>query len=416
MNSLDILSLLADKEHYERFSPFIKEHLVGKEAYTIIRDVGGWFENHPALTWSSFSTWFFMVKHPMFKPEKVEYYQTIFDKLETHEPNEDLIEELIEHFIGKDYATKISEAALSIVEGSTEYDIESISTLLDEYNIELDKAAELDSFLVSDDDSLLLEEFERTGGLNWRLNELQEAVGNILRGDFVVVSAYVGAGKTTMLCSEAVHMASQIEDDEHVVWFLNEERGMRVKRRLAQSATGMSDKEILANPKKFLEAWKAHPARKKVKIYDRAQLQTNDMEQMLKRYKPGLIIFDQLFKCHFPGKSKDNEVERIASMFNWGREIAKKYAPVITVHQADGTSVGQMWIEQSQLHMSRVGIQGEMDVIVTLGRDLTGKYPENIRGLYTPKNKLSGNEGYKAFVELNTDKACYQSCTEEFEL
>jgi len=411
-SSLDVLSILANKEHYERFSPFIQEHLVGPESWVIIKDMGAYFEKHTNFTWATFATFFLMVKHPMYKPDKVDTFRTIFEALDNHEPDEDLLDELTEHFISKDYATKVGEAALSIVEGNDSYGMEDITSLMSEFDLELDRAQEMESFFVEEDDDLLMEEFERKGGLKWKLSALDEAVGNILKGDFIMFAAGVGAGKTTMLVNEACHMADQLPDDEYVVWFLNEERGQKLRSRISQSATGMTKQEIIDDPAKFMALWKGSNARNKIKIYDRGLMFTNDMERVLKKYKAGLIIVDQLWKCKMPGKSSEGEVTRVGLVFNWGREMAKIHAPLITVHQADATAVGQMWIEQNQLHMSKIGVQGEMDAIITLGRSLDPSMATT-RGLYTPKNKISGNETFRSYVTLDAERATYTTSTDE---
>lgn len=112
------------------------------------------------------------------------------------------------------------------------------------------------------------------------------------------------------------------------------------------------------------------------------------MEAILKKYKAGLIIFDQLWKIHGFDESSGNEVTRQTMLFNWGRELSKKHAPVIAVHQADGSAEGMRWIDMSRLYGSKTGIQGEADAIITVGRDpATG----DSRYLYVPKNKLKGN-------------------------
>lgn len=407
-SSLDILAILSDKDNYDRFSPFIKEHLVGVEAYTIIKDMGDFLKKHDEMTWKTFAPYFFMVKHPMFKPDKVEIYKEIFDSLETHTPNEDLVEELTEHFISKDYATKIGEAALSIVEGKGGYDMDSVHHLVDEYEVELDKAGDIDSFLVTDDAAEILKATSSSNGLSFRLPELQETIGRIRKGHFIVISAYVGAGKTTLLASEAVELASQMEEGKHLLWFNNEEDGNAVRKRIQQSATGFTSKDMEDNPTGFISAWNAHPAKGRILVYDRGEMYTRDMERVIKRYPPGLIIIDQLWKCHRAGNATENEVTKLSMVFNWGREMAKRHCPVITVHQADSSAHGQLWIEANQMYMSKVGLQGEMDAIITLGRSLDPGF-ENIRGLYTPKNKLTGKETFKAHVELDAERAVYNS-------
>ena len=113
-----------------------------------------------------------------------------------------------------------------------------------------------------------------------------------------------------------------------------------------------------------------------------------DVETLVEKYDVGLLIFDQLWKVHGFEKDAGNEVTRQTMIFNWAREMAKKIAPVITVHQADGSAEGQKWIDMGQLYGSKTGVQGEADAIITIGR-----LPEegDKRYLYIPKNKLDGN-------------------------
>lgn len=407
IGNLDILSILTDKESYTRFSPFIKEHLVGKESWVIIGDLGEWYEKHEQVDWEKFAPWFFIVRHPMYNREKVAVFDTVFDKLKEHEIEEALKEQLVEHFIAKDYAMKIAETGLAITEGSASYKMGDISELYSEYETELDLAADLETFLVTDE-AILEEDDPSKAGLTWRLEELNEAVGPIKKGNFLMVGAYVGAGKTAMLVSEATHMAPQLKEDEYILWFNNEEDGGAVRKRIQSAVTGFTKEMKLRDPDKFQEAWNDSDVRGKIKIIDKGAMFTNDMEAYMKKYTPGLIIIDQLWKVHGFTRTTDNEVTRVSLMFNWGREIAKKYCPVITVHQADGSAHGQEWIEVNQLYNSKVAVQGEMDVIMTLGRSLDAGM-EDVRGLYTPKNKLTGKEDYKAHVILNKDLSLFES-------
>ena len=416
--SLDIISFLGTKEKYERFYPYLKlkekASLFSKESTIILEDMADYYSSQTEIQWDVFSTWFFMVKHPMFKPEKQEIYKTIFDKLLTHTVDEGLASELSTYLINKDYAQKIAETALSIVEDSGKETINDIATLIDKHSIELDKSKDVDDYIVEDTDEALIESLERKGGVPWRLKALQESVGNIMKGDFIAIAAYVGSGKTTMLVSEAVHMVDHIPEDEYILWFNNEEGGSKVRKRLAQSVTGMSKEEALKNPTLFLSEYKKSAVRDRIKVYDKGSITTYDILQTIKRYPPALIIIDQLYKVNFPGTQVENEVTRLANIFNWGRDLCKTYAPVITVHQADSTAAGQLWIEKNQLHGSKIGMPGEMDVIITLGANYDPRY-ENIRGLYTPKNKLTGLESYKKLVKLDPERASYSMYTGELE-
>ena len=124
-------------------------------------------------------------------------------------------------------------------------------------------------------------------------------------------------------------------------------------------------------------------------IVDDAGMPNWKMEWLMKKYDPGAIIFDQLWKVPGFEKESANEVGRQTMLFNWGREMAKRYAPVITVHQAGGTAGGERWLPMEALYGSQTGIQGEADAIIMLGRSYDPA-DEEFRFFYIPKNKMYG--------------------------
>ena len=407
ISSLDILYILSDIENYERFSPHIKEHLVGNEAWTIIQDMSDYYEKHSVIDWEQFSQWFLLVKHSIFNPSKAEIYKRIFEKLSTYTPDEAIEDDLIEHFVTKDYATKIAETSLAIVEGSADYEMEDVSALMLDFDTELNRSVDLEEIVIDDPMEILKSVSVKTG-LEWRLPELNEALGKINKGDFLVFASYSGAGKTTMLANEAWNFAKQLPDDKYVLWFNNEERGEKVRARIMSSITNMSHEEAESAPLSWKERYESSGVSGKIIVKDAGVIFTNEVDRLIKKYPPGLIIIDQLYKIHGFSKKSENEVTRLGMIYNWGRELAKLHAPVIATHQADGSAAGQLYVEMNQLHMSKVALQGEMDAVVTIGKSLAPGY-ENVRGLYTPKNKLTGKESFKAEILIDPERARYRS-------
>ena len=156
-----------------------------------------------------------------------------------------------------------------------------------------------------------------------------------------------------------------------------------------QSALGITTRQMFEKPEKVRDVWAERMGRPdKFILFDKADVSVHDVEMLFDKYDVGLIVFDQLWKVHGFEKEAGNEVTRQTMIFNWARELAKKFAPVITVHQADGSAEGVKWIDMSKLYGSKTGVQGEADAIITIGR-----LPEegNKRYLYVPKNKLDGN-------------------------
>ena len=112
MFDLDVLELCRDKEKYERFSPYVKEHIMSPDSWKIFQDMGVWFDKYDELEWPGFRTWFKMVR--LSDSSKAALYDIIFTKLEVHTIEPDVEKELSEHLVAKDYATNIAEKALAV--------------------------------------------------------------------------------------------------------------------------------------------------------------------------------------------------------------------------------------------------------------------------------------------------------------
>ena len=343
------------------------------------------------IDWSSFAVWFKTVKHSEYKKEKQDFYQEVFKRLGEKKLDKTLEREIVTSIISRGYATAIADKALKIADGSSKDSIESIEELVKEHDGEIGKVDKIEGYIVSEDLHELAEHVVGGHGYNWRLPELNKSLGPLRKGDFIVIGARPDAGKTTMLASEATHIAPQMADDEHVVWFNNEEEGKKVKWRVIQAALGWTSLDMQAHIKEARDEYIRLLKRlDRVIIVDKKSpaLHVNDIRSILDRYKPGLIIFDQLRKVH--GYDKEtNEVMRLQHVFQFAREIAKEYAPVINVHQARGDAEGVRYIEMNQLHNSQTDIQGEADAILTIGRSHDMGF-EKSRFLYVPKNKLAG--------------------------
>lgn len=385
---LNILKAFEDRDAYERFSKYVRPSSLGEYAHTIFVAMGEWYKNNPTakeMQWTKFSPWFLLVKHAKMEEAKASIYRGIFPKLADATLEATPLEDMMDGLIGRDYASKVAELCLNVADGDDVAKLSDAAKMLEEYQNRRGRIAKLEDSIVS---GLLSDVLKDTvsGGYTWRMDCLNDALGPLRQGDFIVVGTRPDTGKTTFLASESTFIAPQLPDDRPVLWLNNEEAGKKVLRRIVQSAIGWETAKMESHPDDAAEAYRKLLGRDdKVLVYDNAFISTKDVEALCKKYNPGLIIFDQLWKVK--GYETENEVTRLTMLFNWGREIAKAYAPVITVHQADGTAEGCQWIDMSQLYMSKTGIQGEADAIITIGRTPDGG---NNRYLYVPKNKMTG--------------------------
>ena len=127
---------------------------------------------------------------------------------------------------------------------------------------------------------------------------------------------------------------------------------------------------------------------KRIKIYDfEDSSRANRIDAILKEDKPALIIIDQIDKVK--GFKADRNDLELKAIYQWAREIAKKYAPVIAVSQAGGTGEGKLFLTMDDVDGSKTGKQGEADWILGIGKETDNT--SRIRYFNICKNKLLGD-------------------------
>lgn len=384
----DLLLLLKTRENYEKWNRFVKPSSVGETTHTLLQAIGEWYKHNPEandINWPSFSAWVCLVRHAKMAKEKLDVLRGVINNLEeSSAPDPKDTKLLIEGLITREYASKIAEDALRIVDGDFSASFNRLRDHCEERDRALGKVSSSDAHILLPSLSGL--EATTAPGLKWRMNALNQSLGDLRQGNLIVVATRPDTGKTTLLASEASFMAPQLPEGKKVLWVNNEEDGNVVFRRIIQSTLGIDVEELEDDLPKALDKYKAIVGgMDRIMMFNKADVHNRDVDNLLAKYDVGLIIFDQLWKVHGFDEEAGNEVVRQTMLFNWAREIAKKTAPVITVHQADGGAEGVKWIDMSRLYGSKTGIQGEADAIVTIGRvPDTG----NTRYLYVPKNKL----------------------------
>jgi replicative DNA helicase len=298
------------------------------------------------------------------------------------EVERDLIIGLLEEHRRRSLAGDVAKMALDVEDGKV-----AVTELLDLFSkfehqeIEIDQAVPVVMSLKD-----LYTTQVATPGLRWRLKFLNQSLGSLRKGDFGFIFARPETGKTTFLASEITYMAQQTDGD--ILWFCNEEQGNKVGIRTFQAALGLQLDVLWSDMER-------HQAIYDSKIQDRIKIfHTEDssnahhIEQIIKEHNPALILFDQLDKVKgFKAERKDLE---LAAGYQWGREIAKTYAPVIGVSQASGEAEGKLWLSMDMIDSSKTGKAAEADWILGIGKDSDNT--SRSRYFSICKNKLIGDK------------------------
>ena len=386
-----MLAIMTKQENLVRYRRYIKEHTIARETQQLLKDFEKYFEEYSVLSqvdMSSFFTWFTTMRHPSMKEIDVQLYKKLLERVDEEVKTPSFITtSVIEHFIELDYAHRIRHEADLVALGK-EDDLVKVMDVCNEYHdhkVTIDP--EEDPFATTDLQELI-DHTVAAGGINWRLDDLNEMIGPLRKGDFVVLAARPETGKTTFVCSEVTYMAKQLEEEQNVLWICNEEGAENIQFRIFQAAIGRNRTDITSDiAQSQLDINAALTRSDKIHVYRRPYINYRDVDMLCEKYNPGIIIFDQLDKIQ--GFKADREDLKLQMLYQWAREKATAYGPVISVSQCDGSAEGVRYPLMSMLAGSRTAKQGEADAIIMIGQDPDPSM-EYVRFINVPKNKLAG--------------------------
>jgi len=313
--------------------------------------------------------------------ERKELSLLIEDIFNQDTTNKDIIVSLLEEHRRRSLAGQVAMTALDVESGkkSTE-DLLNLFNEFEHQEVESEEIKPVDMDLENLYDTQI-----STPGLRWRIDWLNKSLGSLRKGDFGFIFARPETGKTTFLASEITHMVSQTDGD--ILWFNNEEQGKKVGIRVYQATLGLTLKELFEDKARNKERYNTITGNR-IHILDFEDSSNKArIETVLKQYNPALIIFDQIDKIRgFKGERNDLELKQI---YQWAREIAKTYAPVIAVSQASGEAEGKLFLTMDQVDGSKTAKQGEADWILGIGKEQDNL--SRSRYFNICKNKLVGD-------------------------
>lgn len=311
-----------------------------------------------------------------------EIVKTILERMKTSQ-GDATVSELFQSIKNRAICQKIAVQAVNYTEGRGSLD--KILALANELKFEVDEKDDI----VTDDLNQLLDWSVNKPGLRWRLNCLNKSLGSLRKGNFGFLFARSNVGKTSFIASEVTYMTENLpEDAGPVLWFNNEEAGYVVRIRQYQALLGARLEHLKSKPQKAKEVFQKK-TKGKLMLIDDATISHMKITALAEKYKPSLIVIDQIDKVS--GFSADRKDLELGTIYQWAREMSKRFCPVIGVCQADGTAEGVRYLNMGHVSNSKTSKQAEADWIIGIGKDNAVGY-ENIRFLSVIKNKLLGDE------------------------
>jgi len=374
MTELSILKAFLNREIYQQYRNFLDLDYFSDPLKPLLTCIDEWYTgNDRELSLEDLSNTFFATL-----PKNKEEYRGVFLTLDALKAPES-VKTVLEAIKNKKLCEDIS---IAFYEASTGFKpLPEALSLVEK----LQEPVQTEIEFLDDDLERILNATVKTPGLRWRLDCLNKSLGSLRKGDLGFIFARPETGKTTLLVDQVTFMASQAT--RPVVYFNNEEQGDKVLLRMYQAALGVELDQLSKSPKEAKDIF--HDITKKnIKFYDQALIDKNLVEAVCKRYNPSLIVFDQLDKI--VGFKADREDLLLGKIYQWARELAKRYAPVIGVCQASGEADGVTYLTMAHVAGSKTAKQAEADWILGIGRDLRPEF-DRVRFLSVLKNKLVGD-------------------------
>jgi hypothetical protein len=241
-------------------------------------------------------------------------------------------------------------------------------------------------------------------GAPWAVETLNLILGPAQLKTLGTFFGYVESGKTSYVLAQLRAMAYYYREKADMICFMgNEEASRRVHERLLTTFLSKSKAELKQDPDFDADEAVAEMGFNRIKVFDQIG-HLNQVRKCLDDWGPKVLIVDQGSKVMHDVKCKETDTIRV--LYNFYRDLAVEYdCAIITVEQGTGESENRQWLKMSDIYNSRVGLQGELDYAVGIGKLTEQKGRENIRYFHVSKNKLLNGDKAK-FAMLFDQERC----------
>lgn len=402
MIEINLLKAFADKAVFDKYRHLLNPASLSIQSKLILKDYEVYFQTHETykIDFSSFSVFFFNERNPYLDNKSIIEYKDILERIAKADITED-ISSLIRSFEQQEFYRNLQ------VKIDRNVDIITVKQELDDF---IDKTSILhDSSQIEEMDlKASLTYTDRSNGLQWRCNALRKHFnGGLIKSDFGIIAGFVDSGKTSFIASEISFMGQQIGKDDYILWLSNEGDYKSILPRLYCATLNCTDQDLRKHQDSAILKYKEkmHGDSNRIVIKDIQGWAVKDIEKAIKKRMPRLLVIDLL--DHVSGFNSYNSKEQGSfevynKLYQWGREIATKYCPVLGVSQMNGDGEDEMYPSMSKLRGSRVDKQAAATFQLMIGSIINDN---TVRYLSMPKNKINNNRGWKVQVRFDAQRS-----------
>lgn len=419
MLDIRLLQALRLRRDYAKLKAFVPTTAIDVQTKVLLDVFGEYyakFQDHEFIDYETFISWFETFKFPDMQPDMKAVYRTLIRRALCEE-----VESTTDAILSELHELRLMHTMRTICakwdDGELQHSPDDLfKAALERYK--LDRGVSDDAWVRPDIGDLLAEEMSREG-LPWPLLPLQQTMRPARPGDFLIVAARPGKGKTTWVAQLATHWAPHVPSGKVVVWLNNEGPGKRIYLRLYRAALGMrlTEMKVLVDNGTIHDAYHAKVGGPdKVRVLDIHGMNTAQVDALLERHNPGVIVFDMLDNIRWAGAMQPRQDLIAEELYQWGRERCVKYDCVgLATSQINGEGDGLLYPSMKMLKDSATTKQGACDGIIMLGAS-NDPGLDNVRGLSVQKSKF-GMDGCpqnpRCEIIIDPDTSRYKTLGED---
>tara|TARA_R100000995_G_scaffold52853_1_gene25714 strand:- start:2263 stop:3492 length:1230 start_codon:yes stop_codon:yes gene_type:complete len=408
MHELALLKTMMDKDIYDQHKGIrFPDSLFTKDLRKIKQTLEYAMEKYEkSLTTSTLEALFYANNGTMTTANK-EVFRDLFRKIDRETPlSNDIATDVLSKLFQRVVGEKIANIGLDYVNGKS-HSLEAIRNVITDYQDDFMPNLKVEWDDISMDTLLKMNQQQA----QWKFNipSLGRRIEGVSGGHLIMVGARPNTGKTSFHASLIASEGGFASQGAKCMVLVNEESYDRVGERYMNAATGMTSKQIVANPLKA--AQKYNPVLQQLVLKDTTGKTMEWVEAVIKGYKPDIVVLDMGDK--FASRTSDKSDVYLKDAAIHARNIAKQYdCAIFYMSQLSASAQNVVNVDQSMLEGSKTGKAAETDlmILISMNRvdyDSGDKDPE--RHLIISKNKLQGGWHGRITVELDGDTARYSA-------
>lgn len=408
--ALDIVRVFLNRANYTQFKDLLNMDVLDRQTYEILSALETYYKRDTVseeIDVDLFSTWFTHFFKLSYATGERELYNIIFSNIKSRRAAGISCEAIIKELNLRAARQQIMSA---VHEGKEAEDIEKILGKL-----RSNSANEVE-YLADGIDSII-DNTKSEDGLTWRLDCLNHAIGSLTKSTFLVLAGSVDSGKTSLTISEVTHMATQLKDDEVILWFVTENTTAEAKKRaycaMLSRPWGDFEKAIKEGKREAINKayLKKQGGKDRIKFCQASGMRITDVEKEIAKRNPRLVVMDLLDDLIVPKNRlvSDISTANTTALYKWALDCACLYCPIIATSQlsnivsTDPDHYRYPWM--NALSGSRVEKQGKATVLLYIGR----YERDDRRYLSTPKNKKkAGMSTWRACVSFDQECSLFK--------